>query len=61
MSREILTLRAMAWERAKGELKAYMQTFWPKYNIHNEKIENGFELADKNIRDFIEDFEDNCR
>ena len=27
-SREILTMRQMALERAKGEMKCVMQTFW---------------------------------
>ena len=28
-SHEVLTLRAMAWERAKGELNAMLATYWP--------------------------------
>jgi len=27
-SKELRTLRAMAWERAKGELNAVKQTYW---------------------------------
>lgn len=28
-SQEVLTMRAMAWERAKGELNAVLATYWP--------------------------------
>jgi len=50
-SKEILTMRAMAWERAKGELRAYLQTYWSG----NE--EATYEKADAKIEAFIEDFE----
>ena len=60
-SNEILTMRAMAWERAKGELLAYLQTFWPHYAANGNKLENGFAKADGLISGFITDFEDNCR
>jgi hypothetical protein len=60
-SNEMLTLRAMAWERAKGELRAYLETFWPKYAPSGQEIDNGFESANARIEAFIRDFEDNCR
>ena len=60
-STEILTIRAMAWERAKGELHAYMQTFWPSYAKNGKEIDNGFEKAAELIGSFIKDFENNCR
>jgi hypothetical protein len=60
-SNEILTMRAMAWQRAKGELNAYLMTFWPSYSPSGVEMENGFNKADKKINDFIKDFEDNCR
>jgi hypothetical protein len=28
-SNEVLTMRAMAWQRAKGELNAMLATYWP--------------------------------
>lgn len=52
------TLRAMAWQRAKGELQAYLETYWPKYN-NGQKLDNGFEDAQKRIEAFIADFEEN--
>jgi hypothetical protein len=58
--RTLKTLRAMAWQRAKGELQAYLETFWPSYDRHGEKIENGFVEANQRIKDFIKDFEDNA-
>ncbi len=57
----LLTMRAVAWERAKGELQAYIQTFWPLYLPDGTKRDDGFEEADKRIQEFIKDFEDNCR
>lgn len=58
-SDEIKTMRAMSWERAKGELNAYLQTFWSSYLPNGEKRENGFEADSKRIEDFIRDMEDN--
>jgi len=60
-SNEILTLRAMAWERAKGELGAYLQTFWPQFASNGRQLDNGFNVADEKINNFIKDFEDYCR
>lgn len=40
-SREIRNMRHMAWERAKGELRAMLHTFWsdgPQYNELKEAI-----------------------
>ena len=60
-STEILTMRAMAWERAKGELLAYLQTFWPSYAPGGKQLDNGFKEADERIEAFIKEFEENCR
>ena len=60
-SKEILTMRGMAWERAKGELRSYLQTFWSSYSPNNKKLENGFDEANKRIEEFIKSFEENCR
>jgi ankyrin repeat protein len=35
-SREVLTLHLMAWERAKGELRAMLPTFWPTPSVHHD-------------------------
>lgn len=45
-SREIRTLRSMAWERAKGELSSMKQTFWD--NGGNYK--NFIDVLDKFIK-----------
>ena len=50
-SNEIITLRYMAWERAKGELQSLLHTYWDDNYIHLEKVE-------KLIEKFIGDFED---
>lgn len=60
-SHEILTMRAMAWERAKGELHAYLHTYWPRFGRDAQRLDNGFDEADRRIREFIQEFEDNCR
>ena len=45
-SPELRTMRTMAWERAKGELRSMAQTFW----------EDGeqFKRFKKELNDFIE-------
>lgn len=43
-------LRLMAWERAKGELNAILQTYWG---------EGGYHEMDKAVRAFIKKVEDN--
>lgn len=54
-SHEVLTLRAMAWERAKGELNAMLATFWPSPGnddtVRAEMVER--------VRSFIADVENN--
>jgi hypothetical protein len=42
--REIRTMRAMEWERAKGALMAVLQTYWSN---------NAFTDMNKRVRDFI--------
>lgn len=53
-SKEIHTLRAMAWERAKGELKAIMHTFW---SVDPSGVEK-YESMRKAAEDFIAHVED---
>ncbi len=55
MDKDILlaAMRMMAWERAKGELNAVLQTFWTA-----EFDEDFFEGARVIIEKFINDFED---
>jgi len=52
---EVLTLRAMAWERAKGELHAMLATFWPSPG--NDDTARA-EMVER-VRSFIADVEDN--
>ena len=49
-SREIQTLRGMAWERAKGELRSLLYTFWDRNKM--------FTLVDKEVEKFIKTMED---
>jgi len=54
-SHEVLTLRAMSWERAKGELAAMLATYWPTPGADNTARE---EMAER-IRDFVAEVEEN--
>lgn len=38
-SREIRTMRAQAWERAKGELCSLLQTYWEDEEKHRKMQE----------------------
>ena len=49
-SKEIRTLRAMAWRRAKGELYAMLDTFW---------VDDNFTKLSLLVDNFIEEVEDN--
>ena len=44
--RIIRNMRHMAWERAQGELKSMLHTFWDSDEQYNE--------LDKEVTDFIE-------
>lgn len=45
------SMRGMAWERAKGELKSMLQTYWGDHEKFSE--------LDGKISSFIADVEDN--
>ena len=58
-SNEILTLRRMQWQRAKGEMNAFRETFWPEYNRHGAVTNhNSFTEVDRIVDDFIIEIED---
>lgn len=59
--KNILTMRAMAWQRAKGELLSILETYWPEWDSVGKKRENGFDLASQKINAFIRNFEEDCR
>jgi len=54
-SHEVLTLRAMAWERAKGELQAMLATYWPSPGDGDTARS---EMQER-VRDFIASVEEN--
>lgn len=55
MEEKILrTLRAQAWERAKGELQAVLQTYW---DVHGK--DQKFRDMDAAIRQLVATVEDN--
>ena len=57
-SMEIISIRRIQWQRAKGELMGFLETFWPEYDRHSKKIDNGFEQHQERIELFIKDMED---
>jgi len=48
--RIFMTMRQMAWERAKGEIESMLRTYWDE--------EEKFEEIDKAFRDFVGHVED---
>lgn len=59
-SKEIIILRQMAWERAKGELLAMLGTYWsPSYPKHHPEYDGEIQDATETlIKKFIGDIED---
>jgi len=52
-SREVLTLRLMAWERAKGELRAMLVTYWPAPAVDDDPETVACESMRKRVEAFI--------
>ena len=52
------SMRLMAWERAKGELRGMLHTYWPCYYLDGNKVDEGFDAVDDKIRQFIQDIDD---
>jgi hypothetical protein len=50
-SNELRTMRMMAWERAKGELRSMLATYWDNYDRYT--------LMDDAVERFIKEVEDN--
>ena len=57
-SKELITMRLMAWDRAKGELNALLHTYWDS-SKPGEPF-SAYDEANDRIRAFIKDFEDHC-
>lgn len=57
MSDKVLrTLRAMAWNRAKGELMAMMHTYWNKDDqVYDQQGERAGDVIDKFIQHMEEE------
>lgn len=53
------SMRLAAWERAKGELRGLLHTYWPNYNSRNEDTnEEEFKKINEMIEKFIEQVDD---
>lgn len=57
-SHEVLTLRAMAWERAKGELNAMLATYWPSVSPVDAGDTARTEMLER-VRNFVAEVEEN--
>lgn len=57
MGHEVLTLRAMALERAKGELNAMLTTYWPSAPADGDNTTRS-EMVER-VKAFIADVEEN--
>lgn len=49
----------MAWQRAKGELKSMLDTFYPEYTAKGQEVESNFAELQEVINKFIKEVEDN--
>jgi hypothetical protein len=56
-SREVLTLRLMAWERAKGELRAMIATYWPTPSANHDPETLARDPMVKRVEAFIANVE----
>jgi hypothetical protein len=51
-------LRHMAWERAKGELRSMLHSFWPECDPGSGKLlDSRYDRMNVDIEKFIKDFE----
>lgn len=60
-SKEIQAMRHMAWERAKGELRSMLYTFYPAYTTpgSTKADPNSHDELGTAISEFIKHVEDN--
>ena len=58
-SKEMLSMRRMQWKRARGEVEAVLETFWPEYDRDGKEIDNCFNNINSIIKTFIKDMDDN--
>ena len=47
-------MRGQAWQRAQGELRAMLETYFPTYGVSSERVENGFDAMATAIEEAIE-------
>jgi hypothetical protein len=48
----------IAWERAKGELRGILHTYWPNYYSDGREVDEGYGPVDEKVQQFIEDLDD---
>jgi hypothetical protein len=58
-SKEMISMRRMQWKRARGEVEAVLETFWPEYDRDGKEIDHGFKEINSIIKTFIKDMDDN--
>jgi hypothetical protein len=52
------SMRMIAWERAKGELRGILHTYWPSYYSDGREVDEGYGPVDEKVQQFIEDLDD---
>jgi len=52
----IFVLRAMSWERAKGELNSMLNTYFSEYD-GNKRIDTGFDRVSQIVEEFIKEID----
>jgi hypothetical protein len=52
------SMQLMAWERAKGELRGLLHTYWAVYSVEGKMLDDGFQLVSQKISGFIKDLDD---
>ena len=52
----VFVLRAMAWERAKGELSSMLNTYFPEYD-GNKRVDTGFDRVSQIVEEFIKEID----
>ena len=52
------SMQLMAWERAKGELRGLLHTYWAVYSVEGEILDDGFQAVSQKILNFIKDLDD---
>jgi hypothetical protein len=51
------SMRLMAWERAKGELRGILHTYWTSHCPDGTEVDEGFGPVDEKVQQFIQELD----